>query len=74
MTYNCSACEVNWRPHHVDHGRCPMCGGKTIPSDEPASDDADLLYRIARAEADKRAIYANIDRYLVGLEQDREAA
>ena len=72
---HCAACEVNWWPHHADHGHCPMCGGDSIGSQEPGSDDADLLYRIARAEAQKRDIYANFDRYYAGLDdRDRDAA
>jgi hypothetical protein len=52
-----------------------MCGGDSIGTEAPASDDAGLLFRIARAEVEKRDIYANFDRYYVGLdEQDRTAA
>lgn len=75
MSYGCSTCEVNWWSHQADHGRCPMCGGASVGTEEPASDDAELLYRIASAEAEKRAIYANFDRYYVGFdEQERNAA
>jgi hypothetical protein len=74
VSYCCSACEVNWWPHQADHGRCPMCGRGSVCTEEPASEDADLLYRIARAEAQKRDIYANFDRYYVGREDDRQAA
>jgi hypothetical protein len=74
VSYCCSSCEVSWWPHHTDHERCPMCGGGTIRTDEPASDDADLLYRIARAEAEKRDVYAHFDRYHTGRERDRRAA
>lgn len=74
MSYCCSACEVNWRPHQPDHERCPMCGASTIRTDAPASDDADLLYRIARAEAEKRDVYAHFDRYYAWSDQDRHAA
>jgi hypothetical protein len=68
----CAACEVNWWPHQADHGRCPMCGGATISTEKPASDDADLLYRIARAEAENRDVYGHFDRYYAG--RDRHAA
>ncbi len=51
-----------------------MCGGGTIPTEEPASDDADLLYRIVRVEAEHRDIYGHFDRYYAGREQDRHAA
>jgi hypothetical protein len=75
VSYCCAACEVNWWPHQVDHGRCPMCGGDSIPTEERGSDDADLLHRIARAEAEMRDVYANFDRYYAGLdERDRQAA
>ena len=72
MSYHCSACEVNWRPRQADHGRCPMCGRGTVCTEEPASDDADLLYRIARAEADNRDAYAHFERYYAW--DDRQAA
>jgi hypothetical protein len=52
-----------------------MCGADTIATEEPSSDDADLLYRIVRAEAQQRDVYANFDRYYVGFdERDRHAA
>ena len=75
VSYSCAACEVNWWPHQADHGRCPMCGGDSIRTQERGSDDADLLYRIVRADADKRDVYANFDRYYTGLdERARDAA
>ena len=73
MSYCCSACGVNWWPHQVDHGHCPMCGRDSIRTEQAASEDADLLYRIAHAEAEKRDVYANFYRYYVGREQDRPA-
>ena len=73
MSYCCSACEVNWRPHQVDHGHCPMCGRDSVCTEQSASEDADLLYRIARAEGEKRDVYANFYRYYAGDEQDRQA-
>jgi hypothetical protein len=52
-----------------------MCGGDSIRTQERGSDDADLLYRIVRADADKRDVYANFDRYYTGLdERARDAA
>jgi hypothetical protein len=41
---------------------------------EPASDDADTLYRIARAEAAKRDAYARFELYYADREQERQAA
>jgi len=52
-----------------------MCGGDSVRSAEPASDDADLLYRIVHAEARRHAVYANFDRYRAGFDDgDRNAA
>jgi hypothetical protein len=51
-----------------------MCGAATVGTDDPVSDDADLLYRIARAEADKREAFVHFDRYYAGGEEDRRAA
>jgi hypothetical protein len=51
-----------------------MCGRAATCTEEPASEDADLLYRIARAEAQKRDIYADFDRYHLGHADDCEAA
>jgi hypothetical protein len=73
VSHCCSTCEVNWWPHQAAHERCPMCGRGTVSTQEPASDDADLLHRLARAEADKRDAYAHFERYYV-CEQDRRAA
>lgn len=74
MSYSCSRCEVNWSPDQADHGRCPMCGGDTVCTEELPSEDAELLYRITRAEAHNRDVYANFDRHHAGREQDRPAA
>jgi hypothetical protein len=51
-----------------------MCGGGVIESEEPESEDADLLCRIVRAEAVNRDVYANFDRHHAGPEPDRQAA
>ena len=74
MSYSCSGCEVNWSPEHVAHGRCAMCGARTVTTEQPVSDDADLLYRIARADSDKRDAYAHFERYLGAGSQKRSAA
>jgi hypothetical protein len=74
MSYHCSECRVNWSPHQTDHGHCPACGGATVRRPEPASDDADTLYRIARDEATSRDAYAHFDLYYAEREQDRRAA
>jgi predicted RNA-binding Zn-ribbon protein involved in translation (DUF1610 family) len=74
VSQSCSACDVNWWSHHAKHERCPMCGGSTIWTGAPASDDADLLYRIAHAEAQKRDLYAHFDRYYAGRDQEHRAA
>jgi hypothetical protein len=73
MSYHCSECLVNWWPHQIDHGRCPTCGASTVGRQEPASGDADTLYRISRDEAASRDAYAHFDRYYVA-DQDRLAA
>jgi DNA-directed RNA polymerase subunit RPC12/RpoP len=63
VSYCCSACEVNWSAEQAEYERCPMCGGAVAVTEGPASEDADLLYRIVHAEAEKRDVYANFDRY-----------
>jgi hypothetical protein len=40
MSYYCSECVVNWGPDQTDRGHCPTCGGGTVRSQDPASDDA----------------------------------
>jgi hypothetical protein len=74
MSYHCSECLVNWWPHQIDHGHCPACGGATARRHEPASDDADTLYRIARDEAANRDAYAHFELYYAEYEQERRAA
>lgn len=74
MSYCCAACDVNWWPHQAVHDRCPMCGGGVVGTEEPASDDADLLCRIVHGEAEKRDVYANVDRHYAGRERDRQVA
>jgi hypothetical protein len=74
MSHHCSECVVNWSPYQADHGRCPTCGASTVPIQEPVSDDADTLYRIACAEAEMRDAYAHFELYYGAPEQDRRAA
>jgi hypothetical protein len=74
MSYYCSECVVNWWPYQTDHGHCPTCGGGTVRKHEAASDDADTLFRLARAEQDKRDAYARFERYYAEREQERRAA
>lgn len=74
MSSCCSACEVNWWPHQAAHERCPMCGAGTVGAEAPVSDDADLLYRIARAEAEKREAFVPFERYYATGDEDRRAA
>ncbi len=61
MSHFCSACAVNWWPHQIGHGQCPMCGARTASRPEPVSDDADMLYRIVSAEAAKRETYGRVE-------------
>jgi hypothetical protein len=74
MSYYCSECDVNWWPYQTDHGHCPSCGGGTIRRQEPASDDAGRLYRIASDEAAKRVLYARFEQYYAEREFERLAA
>jgi hypothetical protein len=74
MTHHCPECLVNWWPYQTDHGHCPACGSGTARSPEPASEDADTLYRIARDEAGKRDLYARFERYYADREFERLAA
>lgn len=61
MSHFCSACLVNWRPHHTGHGQCPMCGARTTAGPDPASDDAEMLFEIVSAEACKRETFGRGD-------------
>jgi len=63
MSYHCSECDVDWWSYQTDLGHCPVCGGGTVRRQQPASHDADTLYRIARDEAAKRDAYARFERY-----------
>jgi hypothetical protein len=71
MSHYCSECLVNWSPHQTDHAHCPKCGAGTVSRTEPVSDDADILYRIARHEATSRDAYAHFELY---YGQERRAA
>lgn len=69
MTYYCSECVVNWWPYQARDGCCPSCGGGTIRRQEPASDDADMLFARARAEAERRERYDAFEAYYAEREQ-----
>jgi len=70
VTYHCPDCLVNWWPYQAKRGCCPRCGGGTRFRREPASDDAESLFVIARVEASHRerceafeAYYAERERH-----------
>ena len=70
VTYHCPDCLVNWWPYQAKRGCCPRCGGGTRLRQEPASDDAESLFVIARVEASHRerceafeAYYAQRERH-----------
>jgi hypothetical protein len=50
-----------------------MCGEDTIPGQEPVSDDADILSRIARDEAAKCDAYARFENTFDEGDQDHAA-
>lgn len=74
MTYYCSECVVNWWPYMAKDGCCPLCGGGTSRRQEPASSDAEELYRVARAQADRRDAYARFEAYYEQREHPPHAA
>lgn len=70
MSYYCSECVVNWWPYQAKGGCCPRCGGGTVRRQEPASDDADAQFALARAEAERRERHAAFEAYYAAREQD----
>ena len=63
---------MNWWPYQTDRGCCPGCGGGTVFRQEPASEQADTLYRQAHAEALKRDTYARFEQYYAERERRRQ--
>ncbi len=74
MTYYCSECVVNWWPYMAKDGCCPLCGGGTSRRQEPASNDVEEQFRIARKEAERRDAYARFEAFYEEREQHRHAA
>ncbi len=73
VSYFCSQCLVNWWPYQAKGGCCPRCGGGTSFRQEPASDDAEPLFVIARVEAAHRERCAAFEAYYAEREQHRAA-
>ncbi len=69
MSYYCSECVVNWWPYQAKGGCCPRCGGGTVRRQEPASDDADAQFALARAETERRERQAAFEAYYAAREQ-----
>lgn len=69
MSYYCSECVVNWWPYQAKGGCCPRCGGGTVRRQEPASDDADAQFALARQEAERRERHAAFEAYYAAREQ-----
>jgi hypothetical protein len=74
VTYYCSECVVNWWPYQARDGCCPTCGGGTTRSHEPASEEAEVLHRRARTEAELRDRYERFEAYYAQRERLRNAA
>jgi len=68
MSYYCSECVVNWWPYQAKNGCCPQCGGGTVRRQEPASDDADAQFALARQEAERRERRAAFEAYYAARE------
>jgi hypothetical protein len=73
MSYFCSECLVNWWPYQAKGGCCPRCGGGTRLRQEPASDDAEPQFVIARIEAARRERCDAFEAYYAQREQHRAA-
>lgn len=73
MSYFCSECLVNWWPYQAKGGCCPRCGRGTTRRQEPASDDAEPLFVIARIEAARRERCDAFEAYYAQREQHRAA-
>jgi hypothetical protein len=69
MSYYCSECVVNWWPYQAKAGCCPRCGGGTLRRQEPASDDADARFALARQEAERLERHAAFEAYYAEREQ-----
>jgi hypothetical protein len=69
MSYYCTECVVNWWPYQTRDGRCPRCGGGTVRRQERASDDADVLFAQARADAERRERHAAFEAYYADREK-----
>lgn len=63
MSYFCSECVVNWWPYQAKGGCCPRCGGGTVRRPEPAGEDADAQFALARQEAERRERHAAFEEY-----------
>ncbi|MFP5364080.1 MAG: hypothetical protein ACLGI5_15285 [Thermoleophilia bacterium] len=63
MSHYCSECVVNWWPFQAKGGCCPSCGGGTVRRQEPASDEADELFAVARRAAERRERQSAFDAY-----------
>jgi hypothetical protein len=72
-SFFCSECLVNWWPYQAKDGCCPRCGGGTRLRQEPASDDAEPLFVIARVEAAHRERCDAFEAYYAEREQRRAA-
>jgi hypothetical protein len=71
MTYYCSECVVNWWPYQALGGSCPRCGGGTHRRQEPASHDADTLFRQAREASALTANQRDFEDYYAAREARR---
>lgn len=63
MSCYCSECVVNWWPFQAKGGCCPRCGGGTVCRQEPASDEVDELFAVARRAAERRERQAAFEAY-----------
>ena len=71
MSHHCTECDVYWWPYQTKAGRCPQCGGGTVRSHEPASQDSVSLHQEALAESDRRVLHRRFEAYYAKRQQHR---
>ena len=71
ISYHCGECAVNWWPYQATDS-CPRCGGGTVRRQEPASDDANALFELARIEVESHKKHEAFEAFYAEREANRQ--
>lgn len=74
MTLYCTECALAWHPYQAAKGACPICGSGTVRRNQPASDEAGVLFELVKVERARKHRCERFEAYYRKLKLSQEQA